>query len=114
MNKENILKLADHIERLDPMEYDQSKFVYGCGTPSCIAGWALWFVRPWEGRGDVVAFETGVEIAEKWLGISSSTARILFSAHPYASLDDAPSPQEAAVTLRHLAETGEVDWRATR
>ena len=54
-----------------------------------------------------------IEEARYWLGLSSNTARPLFAPFPFVEggLEYKPSPQDAAWTLRHLAETGEVRWQ---
>ena len=110
MNKANILKLADHIEGLDLEEYDQSVFAHDCGTPACIAGHAVFLAGQW----DQASVSRVARLARRWLGLQRSDAEsasvVLFDSHPLHP-DETPSPQEAAATLRHLAETGEVDWR---
>ena len=112
MNTDHILKLAEHIEQLDPSEYDQSQLEHPrCGTPACIAGHAVWLAG-WWGRLPT-GFGAQIDFAKDWLGLSQAERYALFSAHP-DGLDDPPTAQDAAATLRHLAETGEVDWRATR
>ena len=111
MNKENILKLAEYMETLRPEKYNQRYVEHPpgprCGTPSCIAGHAaflsgLWGYTPFP-----------IEEARYWLGLSSNTARPLFAPFPFVEggLEYKPSPQDAAWTLRHLAETGEVRWQ---
>ena len=108
MNKENILELAEHIERLDPEEYDQRVLAHDCGTPACIAGHAAYLLS-----GMSLYPSTGIIEAKAWLGLSSIEADCLFDSMPFGAEPgiSAPTPQDAAATLRHLAETGEVDWR---
>ena len=107
MNKGNILKLAEYMENLRPEEYDQrySEHPRGphCGTPACIAGHAAWLAGQW-------SYEGTIEDAKEWLGITWDHANGLFDSAPYVGEDLTPTPQDAARTLRHLAETGEVDW----
>ena len=109
MNKTNILKLADHIERLEPEEYDQRVFEHDCGTPACIAGHAaLCSMRGW---GTLFKYHpTPILSARKWLGLDSTQTSLLFAAFPL-NVNANPTQQDAAATLRHLAETGEVVWR---
>ena len=112
MNTDHILKLAEHIEQLDPSEYDQSQLEHPrCGTPACIAGHAVWLAGWWGRLPAVLAAE--MDFAKDWLGVSMAQRYALFSAHP-EGLDDLPTAQDAAATLRHLALTGEVDWLVGR
>lgn len=119
MNKERILELADHLERLmDPATETEAGFSmsiwdsegedlrgqypdhsgHDCGTLCCIAGWTerLW-PEPDDYAGDI-------------LGLSRAMSYDLFEPResypdPYTS-----TPRRAAAVLRHLAATGEVDW----
>ena len=114
MNTENILKLADHIEGLDPSEYDQSVFMHDCGTPACIAGHAVFLAGSWDEVSEDEESEYLTPcIASRWLGLRIPKAHELFDSDP-VHLDETPTPQDAARTLRHLAETGEVVWSHRR
>lgn len=116
MNKANVLKLAAHMEQMDPSEYDQRRVVL-CGSPACVAGHAAWLAGKWEiEEGSDWMYEemnwqdSLLEVAEHWLGIESATAYELFMALPLGPLLPQPTPQDAAATLRHLAATGVVRW----
>ena len=112
MNKANIWKLADHIEQLDPREYDQSVFAHDCGTPACVAGHALALAGRWEeADGGSEGFALPFGVAMDWLGLDDVAAERLFVSYPWGRFDDA-TRQDAAATLRHLAETGEVRWKS--
>ena len=113
MNKANVLKLAEHIECLDPEEYDQTQWRHWpCHTPACIAGHAVWLAGKWH-RMEDEEFPEVMSCARRWLGLEIPEAEELFDENPM-EWGDTPTPQEAAATLRHLAETGEVRWqRAT-
>ena len=113
MNKANVLKLAEYIEGLEPEQYDQRHVAHPhgslCGTPACIAGHAAWLVGNWCRWG------SRTFSARVWLDLSSFQADCLFDSMPFGPFGtepdiSAPTPQDAAATLRHLAETGEVDW----
>ena len=113
MNTENILKLAEYIEGLEPKEYDQRYVDHPtgphCGTPACIAGHAAYL------SGMSIYPGAGMFEAKAWLRLSSFQADCLFDSMPFGPFGtepdiSAPTPQDAAATLRHLAETGEVDW----
>ena len=110
MNKDNILKLAEHMESLKPGEYDQRYLLHplgpNCGTPACIGGHAAWLAGRW-GDPETNALST----AREWLGITTEETSSLFLMQPYGEGDWSPKPKDAAWTLRHLAETGEVVWR---
>lgn len=111
MNKENILKLAEHIEKLPPDRYRQLVFSR-CGLPQCIAGHALDLSGDWDWR--VERWNEDKYLAQYWLGLSDVQADALFAGEPVGMGWTEPSVDDAASTLRHLAETGEVDWGRAR
>lgn len=121
MNTERLLKLAEHIEALEMGQFDPHTFTndpvkfnmgyWSCGTVACIGGWAdcLW------------AGEEGWLMATKdILDLEHNKAEELFypgstrnAEHEYNYEDI--TPKMAASCIRHLVETGEVDWtRAVR
>ena len=165
MNTERILKLADHIEKLEfasigdvnddystnepwtanEMFYDHNldvpestfsmeMWTYECGTPACIAGWALALFSPEaiklpNGNYDVSnvpgADYDAAGAAAELLGIAVDDGYALFTpefyvededdwdadykANEYGN-DEFISPRRAANTLRRLAKTGVIDW----
>lgn len=124
MNVDNILKVADAIEKhsvsglgfhmnylvsANPWAIKEDKLgIKDCGTVMCIAGWA----NAISGHRDNASFSR----ASAFLGIDSRTSRDLFYAenHPEYVGGDAPlddiSAEQAVSVLRNLAATGEVDW----
>ncbi|PZP62989.1 MAG: hypothetical protein DI604_28090 [Delftia acidovorans] len=115
MNKERILALANLIEKQphsaveEVSGFNMVSYVHACGTPACIAGWAV----ASEGTPSPLAHQpiqpTGVSSrAAKYLGLEYPEAEELFLGGVY-DLDEI-TPAQAAACLRHLAETGEVDW----
>ena len=111
MNKERILELADLIEKQPHTEIDADSgfnmldFNHLCGTPSCIAGWAVF-----QSNGNLEYVNS--EEARIALGLNRLQCEDLFFAwSSNLSLEDI-TPAHAAFTLRHLAETGVVDWSA--
>lgn len=126
MRTDRILELADVIERQPEYHsphrrgesgFTMSRYVHhaDCGSPACIAGWAVHKYVPrryW--NQDLVA-----SYAREALGLDLVTAKDLFvprslAAHVQASPGSSRyiSPQRAARTLRYLACTGHVDWDA--
>ena len=118
MNKENILKLADAIGAQEDT-YVEAKsgfcmreyFHDNCMTPCCIYGWA-----------DYLAAKEDNDVYE-WMGIDSTWPYLgdLFKpTHTDAHYMDLPgdsgyiTAKHAARTLRHLAETGKVNWKITK
>jgi len=129
MNKKRILELANIIEAGDTqlgfnMESWQSHTNedhsgHGCGTTACIGGWAVarWGTsgraRKLDGtRLDRLDYHQIKDAATDILDLDRRTARFLMipgQASAGQGLEDIPQAQ-AVVTLRHLAETGEVKW----
>ena len=115
MSIENVLKLAEHIDGLDPQQYNQ-RLLASCGTPSCIAGHAVYLAGYWgaygpEENGNPEWTRKNLGFAANWLGLNFSDSQRLFTAYPLKDEEWTPTPQDAAWTLRHLAETGEVVWQ---
>jgi hypothetical protein len=140
MNKQNILAVADAIEHAtlakeiglgfnmsayasadSANEYNRLNTEHTCGTVACIAGWAVTMFEK-DGTPREVALDPralvqlddtaiGVvsEHAAAALGLSSSIASQLFAPDITGSYDDI-EPERAVETLRHMAETGFVDW----
>lgn len=125
MNKDRILALADLIEKqphtvsLHGSGFCMNYVLHSCGTPSCIAGWAAWEE---EGRPKAVSTpDTGWSLeckAQKYLGLATSVEAelsdiaysLFYPEGDRVDLYDNITPAQAAACLRHLAETGEVDW----
>ncbi len=87
-----------------------SAYYRNCGTPSCIAGWVHHWYGPeipekelWWNEGEAHDF------ARSFFGITEGKACCLFMPQELDSWSGV-TPQHAASCLRHLAETGEVDW----
>jgi hypothetical protein len=125
MTKDNVLAVADAIEaqrfpRLGfnmrwlflkreprrPDEIDMSG--HDCGTVACIAGWALAVKKGSQPRNAKKAEGEALITAEEYLGLNQYEAHALFFPPERHERDITPS--EAVAVLRHLAETGEVDW----
>ena len=123
MNKENVLAVADAIERhsIPDLGFNMSCFVgevepgfrddhFGstCGTVACIAGWTR-CVRTMKAlelpRGD---FNWALEA--DWLGLDGATSELFWGDDFVNRHLEEVTPSQAVHVLRHLAETGEVDW----
>lgn len=115
MNVENILKVADAIERHSipdlgfnmrtfgaPANDDYRDFSgHNCGTVACIVGWTLRVLpafRAWFNE-DAVAHPFGISQSD-WVELTLPDGY---------RFSEATSSQAVAV-LRHLAATGKVDW----
>jgi hypothetical protein len=109
VNVERILALADLIEKQPHTSFNadsgftMEKWTHHCGTPACIAGWAEFEAKR----------TTGANVdADEYLGLSIDQAEDLFFMWDSEISLTETTPSQAATTLRHLAETGEVIWRA--
>jgi len=126
MNRENILAVADAIEAAARPEakpeigFNMARYFaflpdqtgHGCRTTACIAGWAL-LVRDGATRATVLDAGTVQTEARDWLGFSDEddfAAQSLFGVGNGDEANGAITPAHAVAVLRHLAETGGVDW----
>lgn len=131
MNKERILKLADHIEKMaytgpddagsgdypddfnaETPTFNMAFYMNSCETAGCIAGWAAHLFgkksdKPIYDHADVAAKVLGLDWNEHG-EFTESTPHKLF--YPTLCSHNQYTPQEAAQVLRELAETGEVNW----
>lgn len=121
MNKERILELANVIERhsIPGLGFNMSVYGctgmqdlsgHGCGTVGCIAGHA---VAHFELDGDPSPLPDLVGVsrrAAEILGLDFTTREDLFCPEGYSEAPEMYPPAKAVAVLRHLAETGEVDW----
>lgn len=114
MNKENITRLAGIIERAELPELKlnmnvvyQSDERAGCGTAGCIIGWIAVLTKG-KAHAEETAGVTLQDEADEFMGEHFSG---LF--YPTELVGDWSqiTPAHTATVLRHLAETGEVDWR---
>lgn len=127
MNVENILKVADAIERheIEWLGFNMSHYCavgkihltdhsgHNCGTVACIAGWgaAVSGVPKSRMTEDFDAETPAME----FMGLSEDQMDHLFYAksHPHFSSHknwNNITQDQAVAVLRHLAATGEVDW----
>jgi hypothetical protein len=129
MNRENILAVADAIEKhsIPDLGFNMAALIdqtsenypdvsgHNCGTVACIAGWATFIAKgmiPGEQQWSASVLAPG----RLFLDITQEQASRLFS--PAGEYDDEAkyaiyagiTPSQAVSVLRHLAETGEVDW----
>ena len=132
MNKQNILRLAEVLERNELARLGigfnmdryyktgsalEDKSGHNCGTTACIAGWAVALFNE-DGTPRTEPFvedpyKHGIPIANLGrvaLGLSYSIADALFTPELPDHIWSSITPQVAAKTLRSLAETGEVRW----
>jgi len=131
MNTENIKKLIALLETGDVVDINGTHLKFNmdtfgesneCGTSACIAGWAAvlgtgkpLMIRRTSWGEDVTTHEYGSigEYAGEWLGLDAITENDLFYGEGdgyVVNLNDIDRAW-AIRTLKHLLETGEVDWR---
>ena len=123
MNTERLHLLADVVEK-HAKQFDMHHWVSMCGSPACIAGFAEALAADRNPAAENEAIsdlncnppnETATfftEVAAEWLEIDDEMlADELFRP---ASVDDwnQITAEVAALCLRLLAETGDVDWEA--
>ena len=103
MNRERVLKLAEWIENLAPDDFDMTAWRHRCGAPACIAGhtYALFEPESFDLRG-----RTEYTRAKRLLDLRPIQAAGLFTPTHQRRITNT----DAARVLRHLAETGVVDW----
>lgn len=126
MNKENILELADVIEKqsIPDLGFNMAYYFaddyndysgHRCDTTACIYGFAMTIMC----SGDYLdaRFSSAISYydVDEWLGVDVTMgARIRYYLDAVRNSDGRPvveiTPHQAARTLRHLAETGNLDW----
>ena len=137
MNVDNIQLLINKISTLsrghntgpDEKAFDMSSVLHDCGTPACIAGWALALRLQSEGpelesmideyrvahpevreRASIM-LGTEMSIARDFLGLDNGRAKDLFHADGVSSFFwEKIEPEAAVKVLQHLINTGKVDW----
>ena len=119
MNKERIIELADKIEQLEHDEngsysngingFCMNYFSDVCGSPSCIAGWAVHMYHP-DSKDLLLSGPAKIsQSAADLLGIDKHVAGMLFEPNRFDVYNHI-TPQEASITLRKFAETNIIDW----
>lgn len=127
MNEERMLQLADYVEESDWAFYQQSIYFHSCGTPACLAGHtAVLFDVPtppivlkpdytMSYYREVGKFHDSCRHA---LDLTFAQGHALFEAHPFRDAIGIPSyrpnARDAAATLRHSVETGQIQWIKAR
>ena len=134
MNVKNVLKLADRIECLEnttkfakhgrPAQagtFSMRNISHTCGLPACISGWAFHLaVEEFHATPPKDQHKCNLN-GSGWLGFDEYKDReilknLFVPRYHEAHTWDKPgetgyiSSKRAAAVLRHLAETGEVDW----
>lgn len=115
VNKANCLYLAalierqPHAEAYDKHGFNMHAYNHDCGTPSCICGFAFSLLHPGEDLRKVKE-ETVERVGAEYLGLDKwQTSGLFYPDHPLQWCTI--TPQQAAATLRHLGETGQVEWQ---
>jgi hypothetical protein len=129
MNRENIRTVADAIEAASKRRAKPTigfnmadwrsnmpdRTGHKCGTSCCIAGWAFLVSEGREPTKDDARFGKVADVGAEFLGIGRRDVDNwelrdqLFYARGIVDRDSI-SPKQAVSVLRHLADTGKVDW----
>ena len=121
MNKTNLLRVADAIEKheIEGLVFNMNLWIRAmspCGTAACIGGTAdvlrLGSILAARKRALVVdgEYETGA-----WLGLDNVSADELFFSCPTTCTDFTDvTPQQAVNVLRYAAEHDVIDWDAAQ
>ena len=126
VNTENMSAVADYIETLPQKNFLMSTWIAPsdpkaspsdpglndpCDTVACIAGWTVRLLRPWE-LYRMTSYNEIQAMAAFLLGLDMEMADRLFMAkdHPWEESYYYMTGQDAARTLRHLANTAQLSW----
>lgn len=124
MNKERLTEVALWLEAGAPeRKFNMNRFLNTdettplsnwCGTECCIAGYAVTKYAP-EQVISAEMYGNVDDIARDLLGLSNEDARQLFYAksplgYSYTGQWEDISPYDAAIVVRNLIKTGEVNW----
>ena len=116
MNKENIRQLISVLENYEeltyddlPVSFDMGSWInvkHDCETRACLGGHAAILsgqsFNSWSPR-------SVVGVASAWLGLDDEQSTLLFC--PAVDHLEWVTREEAIETLKHLVETGKVEWR---
>lgn len=126
LNRENITKVRDALENAFESEYRQSSLgafdielledgtrSVECGSPGCIAGWAVALCGTARGlidehHGSELQYAADLLFNEPYRDGNRSAG--LFESRPFGSPGPLPTTADAVRTLNHLLDTGEVVW----
>lgn len=131
VNRENILKVADAIENhsIKWLGFNMASWFdadarhpwspkdntnHNCGTVACIGGWAgvLAMGKKTEKSAAKALANLNETRIHEFLGLETEVARSLFlPSHKVVGKWSDITPAQAVRVLRHLAETGKVNWR---
>lgn len=106
MNTERLEMLAAHLEKLPREEFNMGTW---CGTACCIAGHLMSIEGRWRpAHGNCFQWEEyALPVAADLLELSFEDAADLMGCEPH---NENATPQQAASVVRHLKDTGKVEW----
>lgn len=129
MNREMILRVADAIEAAAKpdakpsigfnmesfvneaaSEFEPDQTGHQCGTTACIAGWAMHLSGDDLSRVEYLTSNGCIRRGAAILGLDFDDADDLFTVCDDSLSLEEITPSQAVSVLRHLAETGDVDW----
>ena len=114
MNVTNLKKTRDHIAA-HPDDYYQMRYRNPCGTPACVAGYAVVACGGTLTRWDQCMTADGrtkliEDYGQELLALDTNQRAAMFAAVPYLTYYSAPTAAEALAMLDHAIEHGTVRW----
>ena len=118
MNVTNLKKTRDYIAA-HPEDYDQSNWMHDCGTPACVAGYAVVACGGTLVPNDRCITSDGVMMraddhAEELLELTAYQGDRMFISDPFGgqsrSIEMRPTVADALAMLDHAIKHGEVRW----
>lgn len=131
VNRENVMRLAKAfatkelaVREVNPIGYNQGSWYETrhnvnddhsgnfCQTTACVAGWAIHLLADGQRKRHPDGYAESHEAAgTRLLGLDGKQAAMLFYTSAPECYDKRFATCTVAACLKHLAETGEVDWR---
>ncbi len=125
MNTENLLRVADAIEKheIDWLGFNMCAYAaddlvldrsgHKCGTTACVAGWAFAVQHPGIDSRALCCGGLRIETeATSFLGLKDEERDELFGNTPKGISFGSATTEHAVRTLRYAAEHGRIDWDA--
>ena len=110
MNKQKVLALADYVEASSTFWMEE--YFHACGTPACLAGHGARLFGKLDSRTSDLEEDVASELDIAERRANKLFRPVTYNFHFSADLNGEGyiTKKHAVATLRHLAETGEVDY----